>query len=82
MLDGKAVSTRKLEFTLPLTKPLDTVVNIGTAAGTPVDDKDYAIPFRFNGRIDKLTVVLEPPKLTPEDVNKLRQAQARQAADR
>jgi len=81
-VDGKVVSTQKMEFTVPLTKPLDTVVNIGTAAGTPVDDKDYRIPFKFNGKIDKLTITLEPPKLTPEDVKKLEAAQARQAADK
>lgn len=81
-VDGKVVSTQKMEHTLPLTKPLDTVVNIGTAAGTPVDDKDYKIPFKFNGRIAKLTITLEPPKLTSEDVQKLKEAQAREAADK
>jgi len=81
-VDGRAVATQKVEHTLPLTKPLDTVVNIGTASGTPVDDKDYKIPFRFTGKIGKLTITLEPPKLTPEDVKKLQEAQARQAADK
>ena len=81
-VDGKVVSTQKIEFTVPLTKPLDTVVNIGTAAGTPVDDADYRIPFKFNGTIAKLTILLEPPKLTPEDVQKLKTAEARQAADK
>lgn len=67
---------------MPLTKPLDTVVNIGAAAGTPVDDSDYAIPFAFNGKIDKLTISLDPPKLTPEDRRRLAAAEARQAADK
>ena len=56
--------------------------NIGTAAGTPVEDKDYSIPFKFNGRIDKVTILLEPPKLTPEDVQKLKAAEMRQATDK
>jgi arylsulfatase len=81
-VDGKVVSTQKMEFSVPLTKPLDTVVNIGTAAGTPVDDRDYRIPFKFTGKIDKLTIVLEPPKLTPEDVQRLKAAEMRQAADK
>jgi arylsulfatase len=81
-VDGKQVSTQKMEYTLPLTKPLDTVVNIGNASGTPVDDKDYQIPFRFTGKIDKLNIVLEPPKLTPEDLQKLKAAEARQDADK
>jgi hypothetical protein len=79
-VDGKAVSTQRLEHTVPLTKPLDTVVNIGDAAGTPVDGKDYQIPFPFIGKIDKLTIKLEPPKLTPEDVKKLEEAEARVGA--
>jgi arylsulfatase len=58
------------------------LVNIGTAAGTPVDDKDYKIPFKFTGRIDKLTITLDPPKLTPEDVQKLKAAEMRRAADK
>ena len=81
-VDGKVVSTQRLEHTLPLTKPLDTVVNIGAAAGTPVDDKDYAIPFRFTGQIEKLTITLDPPKLTPEDEKRLREAEAKASAAR
>jgi arylsulfatase len=71
-----------MEHTVPLTKPLDTVVNIGDAAGTPVDDADYKIPFQFTGKINKLTIALDRPKLTPDDVKKLREAEARQGADK
>jgi arylsulfatase len=35
-VDGRVVSTQKMEHTVPLTKPLDTVVNIGNASGTLV----------------------------------------------
>jgi hypothetical protein len=80
-VDGKAVSTQRIEHTLPMTKPLDTVVNIGDATLTPVDDKDYQIPFKFTGKIDKITIKLEPPKLSPEDIKKLKEAERRQAAD-
>jgi hypothetical protein len=37
-----------------------------------VDDKDYEIPFRFTGKLDKVTIKLEPPMLTPEDVKSSR----------
>ena len=80
-VDGKEVSTQSIEHTVPLTKPLDTVFNIGDAAGTPVDDADYTIPFPFTGKIDKLTIALDRPQLTPEDVKKLREAEAKQGAD-
>ena len=81
-VDGQTVATQKMEHTLPLTKPLDTIFNIGTAEGTPVEDKDYQIPFPFTGKIHKVTLTLEPPKLTPEDIKKLKEAEARQAADK
>jgi hypothetical protein len=32
------------------------------------------VPFRFTGKIDKLTISVEPPKLTPEDEKRLREA--------
>lgn len=81
-VDGQPVATKRLESSVPLTKPLDTVFNIGTAAGTPLDDADYAVPFAFNGKIDKLRITLDPPKLTPEDVARLQKAEARQGADK
>jgi len=74
-VDGKVVSTEKLEHTLPLTKTLDTVFNIGAASGTPVDDGDYKIPFKFTGKIDKITIKLQPPKLSPADIEKLKAAE-------
>jgi arylsulfatase len=81
-VDGKDVSTETIEHTVSLTKPLDTVFNIGNAAGTPLVDGDYTIPFPFNGKIDKLQIVLDPPQLTPEDIKKLQEAELRQAADK
>ncbi|MGA2256237.1 MAG: hypothetical protein ABSG53_16430 [Thermoguttaceae bacterium] len=51
-----------------------TTINIGSDTGTPVDDKDYQVPIKFTGKIDKLTVAIEPPKLTPEDGKKLMEA--------
>ena len=66
-VDGKVVATQTLEHTVPLTLPWDETFDIGSDTGTPVDDKDYQVPFKFTGKIDKLTVSVEPPKLTPED---------------
>src|SRR5262245_4551331 len=73
-VDGKVVSTQKMERTAPLVKPLDDVFNIGAAAGTPVDDADYQIPFPFEGTIAKITYKVDRPKLTPEEVEKLQAA--------
>jgi len=81
-VDGKAVSTQKMEHTTPMTKPLDTVVNIGDATLTSVDDKDYQIPFKFTGKIDKITIKLYPPKLSPEDIKRLKEAEMKMEANK
>jgi len=81
-VDGKVASTQTLEHTLPLTKPLDTVFNIGDAAGTHLDDKDYKIPFKFTGKIHKLNIKLEPPQLSPEDIKKLKEAEVKMNANK
>ena len=60
--------------------PWDETFDIGSDTGTPVDDQDYQVPFKFTGKIDKLTVAIEPPKLTPADMQKLKDAEA-SAAD-
>jgi hypothetical protein len=57
--------------TIPFVLPIDETFDIGADTGTPVDDHDYQVPFAFTGKIDKLTIALEPPKLTPDDLQKL-----------
>jgi arylsulfatase A-like enzyme len=73
-VDGKVVSTQKIERTLPLVKPLDQFFAIGLSGPTPVDDHDYKVPFNFTGTINKVTIALDPPKLTPDDKQKLEAA--------
>ncbi len=73
-VDGKVIATQKLEHTVPLTLPWDETFDIGSDTGTPVDDRDYQVPFTFTGKIDKLTITVEPPKLTEEDKKKLAEA--------
>jgi arylsulfatase len=74
-VDGKVVATQTLEHTTPLTLPWDETFDIGSDTGTPVDDQDYQVPFKFTGKIDKLTIALDRPKLTPEDEKKLMEAE-------
>ena len=38
-----------------------------------VDDNDYQPPFRFTGKLDKLTIKLVPPKRTAEEEQLLQQ---------
>ncbi len=73
-VDGKVVSTQTMERTVPLTLPWDETFDIGSDTGTPVDDHDYQVPFSFTGKINKLTIAIEPPKLTEDDKKKLMEA--------
>ena len=79
-VDGKVISTQPLERTVPLTLPWDETFDIGSDTGTPVDDGDYSVPFKFTGKIDKLTITVDPPVLAPEDKKRLMDAAA-SAAD-
>ncbi|MBL8659725.1 MAG: arylsulfatase [Rhodospirillales bacterium] len=74
-VDGKAVAEQKMERTLPIILQWDENFDIGADTGTPVDDADYQVPFRFNGTLDKLTLSIDRPQLSPEDEKRLMQAQ-------
>ena len=73
-VDGKVVGTQTMERTIPLTLPIDETFDIGSKTGTPIDDKDYQVPFAFTGKIDKLTISLDPHVLTDADKKKLTEA--------
>ena len=51
----------------------DETFDVGADTGTPVDDNDYQVPFKFTGKLDKLTLSIDRPKLTPEDIRRLQQ---------
>jgi arylsulfatase len=52
---------------------------VGADMGTPVDDKDYQLPFRFTGKLNKLTIKIDRPQLTLEDIKKLEEAMKKAA---
>jgi arylsulfatase A-like enzyme len=70
-VDGQVVATQKMERTIPVVLQWDETFDVGSDTGTPVDDRDYTVPFRFNGRLAKLTLSLDRPKLTPADEQRL-----------
>ena len=51
--------------------PPNETFNIGADTGTPVDDQDYQVPFTFTGKLDKLTIKIDRPQLTPADIKLL-----------
>jgi len=74
-VDGKEVANQKMERTLPLILQWDENFDIGADTGTPVNDEDYQVPFRFTDKLNKLTLKVDRPKLTPADEKKLMEAQ-------
>ena len=70
-VDGKEVATQKMERTIPLILQWDETFDVGADTGTPVDDKDYQVPFKFTGKLNKLTLTIDRPQLTPEDIKQL-----------
>ena len=72
-VDGKEVARQNMEHSVPLIMQWDENFDIGADTGTPVAD-DYQVPFRFTGKLDKLTLKIDRPTLTPADIEKLRQA--------
>ncbi len=73
-VDGNVVSTQKMEHTIPLILAWDENLDVGSDTGTPVDDRDYQVPFKFTGKIDKITLAIDRPQLSPEDIKKLEAA--------
>jgi len=80
-VDGKVVARQKVERTVPLILQWDETFDIGADTGTPVDDRDYEVPFKLTAKLNKLTIAIDQPKLTPEDKKKLVEG-AEKAADR
>jgi arylsulfatase A-like enzyme len=63
-VDGKEVATTKFPKTIPFLMTIDETFDIGIDLRTGVNDDDYQVPFKFNGKINKLTINLGEDKLT------------------
>lgn len=77
-IDGKEVARKKMEKTIPITLAWDESQDIGSDTLTGVNDADYQVPFTFNGTIEKITLDIERPTLSKEDIRKLEEAKASQ----
>ncbi len=58
LVDGKAVATGRIERTLPFRLSLDETLDCGEDTGTPVSE-DYRTPFKFTGKLEKVTIDLK-----------------------
>ncbi len=74
-VDGKEVMTKKMEKTLPMILQWDESFDIGSDTLTGVNDADYQPPFTLTAKLNKLTIKVDRPQLSPEDIKKLETAQ-------
>jgi arylsulfatase len=79
-VDGEEVARQEMEYTIPFMLNLDEGLDIGSDTLTSVNDEDYKPPFTFTGKINKITLTIDPPKLTPQDIKKLEEAMKKAAA--
>jgi arylsulfatase len=70
------VDSKKIPNTIPSIMTIDESFDVGVDTRTSVDDNDYQPPFRFNGKIDKLTIKLVPP---PTEQSQLLEQKIREA---
>ncbi len=73
-VDGKEVAKAKVPHTIPFLMAIDETFDVGVDTRTPVDDKDYQVPFRFTGKLSKLTIKLGPEQLAAEDKKAMQEA--------
>ena len=78
-VDGKEVASKTMPWTIPFLVTFDESFDVGVDTRTGVDDNDYQVPFRFTGKLDKLTIKLVPLKAEEE---KLLQQKARRRKTR
>jgi len=69
-VDGQQVDSKTIPHTIPFLMSIDETFDVGIDTRTPVDDKDYQVPFRFTGTLNKLTVNLKPEPMSAEDQKK------------
>jgi arylsulfatase len=61
-VDGKEVARNSMDHTTPITFPEDETFDVGLDTRTPLAllEYRYDVPFRFTGKLDKLTIELDP----------------------
>ena len=62
-VDGKELATKTIKHTIPLLMSIDETFDVGLDTRTGVDNT-YELPFKFTGKIDKLTFELGPSQLS------------------
>jgi arylsulfatase len=71
-VDGRVVESKRIPKTMPFVFPEDGTFDVGVDTRTPIDDRDYQVPFRFTGKLVKLTVDMKPIRGTLAQIIKFK----------
>ena len=63
-VDDEEVAKEKIPHSIGFLMTIDETFDVGVDTRTPVDDRDYKLPFRFNGKLNKVTFRLGPVVMT------------------
>jgi arylsulfatase len=63
-----------MEKTLPMILQWDESFDIGSDSLTGVNDADYRPPFPLTAKLNRLTIKMDRPQLSPADIQKLQAA--------
>ena len=74
-VDGNVVATETMPHTIPMILQWDESFDIGSDTLTGVNDADYHPPFPLTAKLNKLTIKVDRPQLSAEDIKKLQEAQ-------
>jgi arylsulfatase len=78
-VDGKVLDTKTMPRTLPMILQWDESFDIGSDTLTGVNDADYKPPFALTAKLNKLTIKLDRPQLSPADIKKMQAAMLEKA---
>jgi len=70
-VDGTVVEKKKMERTIPIILQWDESFDIGSDTLTGINDADYLPPFPLTAKFNKMTIKIDRPKLSPEEIKKL-----------
>jgi arylsulfatase A-like enzyme len=76
-VDGEVVAKQKQANSIAFLQVADETFDVGIDTRTGVNEKDYQVPFPFNGKIDNLTVKLGPSQLSAPDEKMAHDADAK-----
>jgi hypothetical protein len=77
-VDERQVAQGRIPRTIPSRFSLDETFDIGEDTGTPVlEEYEDKMPFRFTRTLKRLVVVLEPMKLSADELKRLHEELAK-----